>query len=83
MIDATTIKTLIEQGLTQPTVIVAGDDGAHFRATVICQQFSGCSRLERERLVLNTVSQYLLDGSLHALSIRAFTPGEWEAHSTK
>ena len=71
------IKQLIESGLPQSEALVEGD-GAHFTATVISSLFAGKSRVQKQQLVNNTVKKELLDGSLHALSIKTLTPEEWE-----
>jgi acid stress-induced BolA-like protein IbaG/YrbA len=72
------IKALIEAGLTNADVHVEGD-GAHFTALVICPIFAQKSRIQRQQLVNETVKKQLLDGTLHALSIKTFTPEEWDA----
>jgi acid stress-induced BolA-like protein IbaG/YrbA len=72
------IKQLIEAGLPNAQVQVDGD-GAHFNAIVVCPQFAGKSRIQKQQLVYDTVKSQLLDGSLHALSVKTFTPDEWQA----
>lgn len=71
------VKNLIETGLTVKYVYVEGD-GAHFEALVVSDLFEGKSRIQKQQLVYDTVRQQLLNGSLHALSIKALTPKEWE-----
>lgn len=72
------IRELIEAGLPASEAHVEGD-GAHFTAVVVCPAFIGKTRLQKQQMVYDTVKSHLLDGSLHALSIKAFTPEEWEA----
>ncbi len=72
------IKQLIEAGLPQTEAFVEGD-GAHFTAIVISPSFAGKSRIQKQQLVYDTVRAQLLDGTLHALSLKTFTPDEWEA----
>lgn len=72
------IKRLIEAGLANSQALVEGD-GAHFTALVICPAFSNQSRLQKQQLVYDTVRKQLLDGTLHALSLKTFTPEEWQA----
>jgi acid stress-induced BolA-like protein IbaG/YrbA len=72
------IKTLIEAGIAGSEAFVEGD-GAHFTAFVISTEFAGKSRLQRQQLVNETVKKQLLSGLLHALSIKTFTPEEWQA----
>jgi len=72
------IEQMIRQGLPDCDVVVEGD-GAHFEAVVVSPQFAGKTRIQKQQLVYATVKDQLLDGSLHALSIRTFTPEEWQA----
>lgn len=76
------IKTLIEQHLKEAQAFVEGD-GAHFTAIVICAEFAGKSRLQKQQLVYDTVREQLQDGSLHALSVKTFTPEEWQQHNNQ
>jgi acid stress-induced BolA-like protein IbaG/YrbA len=71
------IQALIEAGLPGADVYVEGD-GAHFTAVVVHASFVGKSRIQKQQLVYDTVRKELLDGTLHALSIQAFTPEEWQ-----
>lgn len=71
------IKRLIEAGLADTEAYVEGD-GAHFNALVISPAFAGKSRLQKQQLVYDTVKKQLLDGTLHALSIKTLTPEEWQ-----
>lgn len=71
------IKRLIEAGLTGAEAYVEGD-GAHFTAIVISSEFNGKSRLQKQQMVYDSVRKQLLDGTLHALSIKTFTPEEWQ-----
>ncbi|MBX3709039.1 MAG: BolA family transcriptional regulator [Gammaproteobacteria bacterium] len=71
------IMHLIETSLTHSEAHVEGD-GAHFTAIVICPAFAGKSRIQRQQMVYDTVRSQLLDGTLHALSIKTFTPEEWD-----
>jgi acid stress-induced BolA-like protein IbaG/YrbA len=71
------IQRLIEAGLKDADVYVEGD-GTHFTTVVVSAAFIGKSRLEKQQIVYDTVRTQLMDGSLHALSIKTFTPEEWE-----
>lgn len=72
------IRELIEAGLPESEAHVEGD-GAHFTAVVVCATFNGKTRLQKQQMVYDTVKSQLLDGSLHALSIKAYSPAEWDA----
>ena len=47
----------------------------HFRVIVVTAAFAGLSRLERQRRVMDVLSDEL-SGPVHALAIRARTPDE-------
>lgn len=71
------IKKMIENNLTNSEVIVSGD-GRHFEAIVISSQFEGMSLLARQRCVYQTLGDHIHNGNIHALSIKAKTPTEWQ-----
>ena len=47
----------------------------HFRVYIVSPAFEGKSRIERHRMV-NTTLATELQGSVHALAIKAHSPGE-------
>ena len=70
------IKNMIEAGLPGAEARVTGD-GTHFEAIVIAEAFRGKGPLEKHRLVYSTLGGQM-GGAIHALSIRAYTPEEWQ-----
>jgi acid stress-induced BolA-like protein IbaG/YrbA len=72
------IEALIRVGMPGAEVSVNGD-GRHFTALVVSPEFSGKSLIERQRLVMATVSAEIQRGELHALSIKTYSPAEWAA----
>lgn len=72
------IKQLIESGLTHCTAIVEGDDGVHFTARVVTPDFVGKNRVQKQQMVYTTLGNRIHDGTIHALSIKTFTPEEWQ-----
>ena len=71
------IKQLIESGIENSEAIVTGDSGK-YEATVISPAFEGLTMLKEHQLVYKTVNAQIASGELHALTIKAFTPSEWE-----
>tara|TARA_R110002096_G_scaffold321666_1_gene515816 strand:- start:864 stop:1106 length:243 start_codon:yes stop_codon:yes gene_type:complete len=71
------IKKLIEDGITDAEAIVTGD-GGKYEATVVSPAFEGLSMLKEHQLVYKTVNAQIASGELHALTIKAYTPEEWE-----
>ena len=74
------VKDLIQAGLPDCEVTVTGD-GSHFDATVIGEVFAGLSPVKRQQLVYKTVNDRITSGDLHALTIKTYTPEEWEKAS--
>jgi len=76
--DASRIRDLIQTGIAGATVRVQGDDGVHFEAVVISEQFAGKLPLARHRMVYATLGD-LMGGAIHALSLKTLTPAEAES----
>ena len=74
------VKQLIAAGLPDCEITVTGD-GSHFDATVIGEVFAGLSLVKKQQLVYATVNDRITSGELHALTIKTFTPEEWEKAS--
>lgn len=75
------IKKLIEDGIADAEAIVTGD-GGKYEATVISTAFEGLSMLKEHQLVYKTVNAQIASGELHALTIKAYTPEEWEQNKS-
>lgn len=71
------IKALIATGLPTCQVQVSGD-GSHFEAIVIGDMFSGMTAVKKQQAVYATVNDQITSGAVHALSIKTYTPDEWE-----
>lgn len=57
---------------------VSGAD-CDFTAIVLSPSFEGVSLVKRQQGILSSFSDVLSTGELHALSVKAHTPAEWEA----
>ena len=78
--DTQQIENLIQAGIPDAEVTVSGGEGK-FEATVVSSAFEGLMPVKRHQLVYATVREQIADGSLHALTIRPFTPDEHEKPS--
>jgi acid stress-induced BolA-like protein IbaG/YrbA len=78
--DPEEVKRLIEAGIPGSQVNVKGD-GSHFDAVVISEAFDGLTPVKKQQLVYATVNEQITSGQLHALSIKTYTPDEWEKAS--
>jgi len=72
MVTPNQIKTLIEQGLPGAEAVVEGDDGTHFAAVVVSDEFDGQSTLARHRMVYDALGGRM-GTEIHALSLKTLT----------
>lgn len=71
------ITRLIEAGFADAIVKVQSDDNTHYGALVVAAEFVGKRLLARHQLVYKTLGG-LVGNEIHALSITALTPDEWQ-----
>jgi acid stress-induced BolA-like protein IbaG/YrbA len=75
--DPTEVEKLIKAGLPDCEVSVKGD-GSHFDAVVVGEVFAGLSAVKQQQLVYATMVDKITSGQVHALTIKTYTPQEWE-----
>lgn len=71
------VRRYIAEGLACEQLQVDGD-GRHFDALVVSSAFEGRSRVQRHQLVYAALGERMRQ-EVHALSIKALTPAEWQA----
>jgi acid stress-induced BolA-like protein IbaG/YrbA len=79
MIDNHQIITVIQGALEGAQIEVKNPhkDGLHFDAIVIAKQFIGKSLVQQHQMVMDPLKE-LFATKLHALSLKTYTPEEWE-----
>ncbi len=75
--DSNEIKTMIENGMSNSVVNVDGD-GTHFEALIVSTEFEGKSLIERHKLVYGVLGDAMKE-RIHALSLKTYTPEQWES----
>ncbi len=75
--DSKTIEQMIRAGMPGADVTVKGDDGVHFEAVVVSDDFAGKSTLQRHRMVYATLGE-LMGREIHALGLRTELPAAGE-----
>jgi len=76
MVTPESIQLNIAQNMVTKHLSVVGD-GQHFEAMVVSEEFAGKSRVQRHQLVYQTLGDRMR-AEIHALSMKTFTPQEWE-----
>ncbi|MCH9695040.1 MAG: BolA/IbaG family iron-sulfur metabolism protein [Gammaproteobacteria bacterium] len=79
--DPLEVTRLIEAGFEAATVNVESDDNTHYGALVVATEFEGKRPLARHQLVYKCLGS-LVGNEIHALSITALTPAEWQARTS-
>jgi len=74
------IKRMIEAGLPGSQAMLSGD-GRHFEAVVVSESFAGKSMLEQHRMVYGALGDSFQSETIHALSVKTYTPEQWQGKS--
>ncbi len=78
--DPVEITRLIEAGFDNAVVKIVSDDNTHYQALVVAAEFEGKRPLARHQLIYRCLGA-LMGNEIHAMSITALTPAEWQARS--
>ncbi len=73
------IERAIQKCLETPYLRVFSPrlDGVHFEAIVVSPNFIGKSLVEQHKMVMHALQDHF-QSALHALSLKTFTPEQWE-----
>ncbi|BBE50037.1 Acid stress protein IbaG [Ferriphaselus amnicola] len=81
MVTPESIQQGIAAGMVTSHLTVVGD-GQHFEAVVVSEEFAGKSRVQRHQRVYQTLGDRMRE-EIHALSMKTFTPQEWELAASR
>ena len=74
------LQTIIAAGLPCEHLHVEGD-GRHWYATLVSAEFEGKRLIQRHQRVYATLGEKIKTDEVHALSMKTYTPAEWQAAS--
>ena len=78
MISPEQVQTMIQERLANAEVKVVGD-GQHFEAIIVSPDFAGKTRVKQHQLVYGALQSELASETIHALSLKTYTPEAWQA----
>jgi acid stress-induced BolA-like protein IbaG/YrbA len=78
--NAKQVADLIRTQQPEAQIDVRSDDDTHFTAVLVSAAFEGLRPLARHQLVYRALGERM-GREIHALSIEAFTPAEWQART--
>jgi acid stress-induced BolA-like protein IbaG/YrbA len=79
-VTAQELQDLIAAGLPCSHLQVNGD-GRHWYATLVSAEFEGKRLIQRHQRVYATLGNRMMTDEVHALSMRTYSPAEWDKMS--
>lgn len=74
--DPKEIEQILQQALALDEVHVKGE-GNHYQVIAVSEVFADCSRVKQQQMIYAPLADKIADGTIHALSIKAYTPEKW------
>lgn len=74
--DSAQIKALLTEALVLDEVHVQVK-GTHYEIIAVGTVFEGKRPVQKQQAVYAPLNDHITDGTLHAVTIKAFTPAEW------
>lgn len=74
--DIKQIENILTEQLQLSEVRVSAE-GSHYAVTAVGECFAGVSRVKQQQLIYAPLMAAIADGSIHAVSIKTFTPEQW------
>ncbi|PWI33504.1 BolA family transcriptional regulator [Vibrio albus] len=71
------VKQVLDAALSLQEIHVKGD-GSQFEVIAVDACFEGMSRVKKQQLIYGPLMEHIQNNDIHAVSIKAFTPEEWE-----
>ncbi len=72
------IKERIKSQIPDAKIFLEGE-ACNYKAIVISQIFENMTAVKKHQTVYATVNDLIASGELHALTIKAYTPEQWQA----
>jgi acid stress-induced BolA-like protein IbaG/YrbA len=76
-VESTEVKKILEEALELQEILVKGD-GSQFEVIAIDECFKTLGRVKKQQLIYAPLMEYIQRNDIHAVTIKAFTPEEWE-----
>ncbi|NLJ91936.1 MAG: BolA family transcriptional regulator [Aeromonadales bacterium] len=70
------VEKLIRDTLALEEIYVKSE-GTHVQVIAVSAEFTELSRLKREQAVKRPLADLIADNTIHALTVKTFTPEQW------
>ncbi|AKC32592.1 BolA family protein [Candidatus Pantoea carbekii] len=71
------VKALLMNALPLEEVYVMSKDETHFQVIAIGEMFNKLSRVQKQQVIYEPLMEYIINQSIHAVSIKTYTPTQW------
>jgi len=71
------VAKILSEALKECEITVEGE-GNHFQLTVVGEMFEGLSSVKRQQSIYACLNSYIADGTIHAITMKIYTPAEWQ-----
>lgn len=71
------VKAIIEAGIENCEATVTAD-GSKYTVVVVSDAFEGLTMVAEQKMVYALLNEQIQSGAIHALTIKAYTPEEYE-----
>ncbi len=71
------VKKLLSAQINCQHIEVSGEDQRHYEALVVSDEFDGLMKIKRHRMIYQALGKHM-EADIHALSIKAMTPEEYQ-----
>lgn len=68
----------LKSSLDLEEVHVMTNDDSHFQVIAIGELFADLSRVKKQQAIYAPLAEFINDNRIHALSIKTYTPTEWQ-----
>ena len=75
--DTQEIETVLREALSLTEVYVTVE-GTHFQIVAVGDCFDGMSKIKQQQAIYAPLMDRITSGEMHALSIKTFTPAQWQ-----
>lgn len=84
MVSPDQVESMIKVGLPDAQVQVQDLTGSrdHYQVVVVSSLFEGKGLVQRHQLVYRALQQAMSSEAIHALTMKTYTPQDWEATQT-
>lgn len=71
------IEKKVLMSFVESDVKIFTTDDKHFNILIISDLFDNKALIERQKMIYDVIGEYILNGVIHAVSLKTYTKKEW------